>query len=321
MLSPLARFSILPVSPDDIVRELRHLPSAPRVLPKLKRLLSDSNSSIYEIVAMVRLDPGIAARVLQIGNSAYYNHGLRCYTVDEAVLRVGYDRIYELVATAVASQVLVRPLSCYAMEADELWHSSVACAIAAERIADRLNLDRDIAYTIGLLHRVGLVAIGEWLERMDPTIRFVSAGLPLETCDAERRLLGFQNAEAASALLRLWELPAVMTEPVRWQYLPQATIAHGQLAALLNVAKWVRSTVLDGRQTPPAPEAAVLRRLALAPAQLSRIVEEVRASLGAIGTLLEEGSADCATLRFPGGVRTVNAVRGDAQLLQRTGTV
>lgn len=321
MLPPAAHSPAPPTTPEDIVRELRHLPSAPRVLPKLKRLLSDSNSSIYEIVAMIRLDPGIAARVLQIGNSAYYNHGLRCYTVDEAVIRVGYDQIYELVATAVASQVLVRPLSCYNLEADGLWHSSIACAIAAERIADRLNLDRDVAYTIGLLHRVGLVAISEWLERTDPTVRFVSTGLPQETCAHERQLLGYNNAEAAAALLRLWELPAVMSEPVRWQYLPQATLAHGQLAALLSVAKWVRSSVLEINEAPPAPDSATLRRLALSPPQLSRVVEEVKASLGAIGTLLEETSADSSTLQFPGGTRTVTTVRGDAELLLQTGTI
>src|SRR5271170_1005953 len=86
------------VSPDDLVREVRNLPSAPRVLPRLKTLLSDGNSSMLEIVDLIRLDLGIAARVLQVANSAYYSKGARCYTVDEAVNRVGYDQVYELVS-------------------------------------------------------------------------------------------------------------------------------------------------------------------------------------------------------------------------------
>jgi HD-like signal output (HDOD) protein len=48
---------------DEMVRELRHLPSAPKLLPRLKRLLTDANSSMDEIVTLIRLDPGIAARV------------------------------------------------------------------------------------------------------------------------------------------------------------------------------------------------------------------------------------------------------------------
>src|SRR5688572_25339459 len=111
--APLNRQSATSPTLDEVVQGLEHLPSAPKVLPRLKQLLSDGNTATDEVVSMVRLDPGIAARVLQFGNSVYFNHGLRCYTVDEAVQRVGYDQIYELVSAAVASQVLVRPLATY----------------------------------------------------------------------------------------------------------------------------------------------------------------------------------------------------------------
>ena len=155
-----------------MVRELEHLPTAPRVLPRLKQLLSDGNTAMHEVVEMVRFDPGIAARVLQFGNSAYFSSGLRCYTVEEAVNRVGYDQIYELVATAVASQVLVRPLDTYGMEADDLWENSIACALASESLAGRLGADRNIAYTIGLLHCIGMVAIDDWAMRHQPDLHF-----------------------------------------------------------------------------------------------------------------------------------------------------
>ena len=85
------------LTPEDLVREVKHLPSAPKVLPRLKQLLCDGNSAMHEIVAFIRLDPGIAARVLQVGNSAYFSKGVRCFTVEEAVNRVGYDQVYELV--------------------------------------------------------------------------------------------------------------------------------------------------------------------------------------------------------------------------------
>ena len=83
----MVQLTATPLSPsalklDEVVRDLEHLPAAPRVLPRLKQLLSDGNTAMSEVVEMVRLDPGIAARVLQFGNSAYFSHGLRCYTVE-----------------------------------------------------------------------------------------------------------------------------------------------------------------------------------------------------------------------------------------------
>lgn len=304
-------------APDDIVRQLRHLPSAPRVLPRLKHLLSDGNSSIYEVVAMIRLDPGIAARVLQMGNSAYYSQGARCYTVDEAVNRVGYDRIYELVATAVASQVLVRPLAAYGMEADELWRMSVACALAAELLAEQLQLERDVAYTVGLLHGVGLVAIDEWSFRHKLGLCFSRREWPLETCEAERMTLGFHNAEAGAALLRLWDFPAVMSEPVRWQYLPRGTAAHFQLAALLHAAKWLRTTVCGDVEELPAPEATLLRALNLTPRALTALAGQVRTKLQQVHSLLDVSQPEQATLVFPNGERQIASHRITRSFIDR----
>lgn len=293
---------------DEVVRDLEHLPSAPRVLPRLKQLLSDGNTAMGEVVEMVRLDPGIAARVLQFGNSAYFSHGLRCYTVDEAVHRVGYAQIYELVATAVASQVLERPLAAYGMEADDLWQNSIACALAAEELADQLSADRNVAYTIGLLHSIGMVAIDDWAARRQPALRFASKGLPLEACEAERATLGFHQAEAGASLLRLWAFPQVMSEPVRWQYLPNGTAAHFQFAALLHAAKWIRTTVLHPTMLQPLPQGPLLTKLGLTMKHLNKHAEKVAARLQRINLQLETGEPKIS-LPFPAGERKISGLK------------
>lgn len=293
------------LTPDEVVRRLRHLPSAPRVLPRLKTLLTDPNSSMSEVVGLIRVDPGIAARVLQIGNSAYYSHGSRCYTVEEAVNRVGYDNVFELVANAVASQVLVRPLSSYGMEADQLWHGAVACALAAEMFAEKLKIDRDIAYTIGLLHSVGMVAIDEWAFSQQHAINFGVGTLPLETCEAERAVLGFHNAEAGAALLRWWEFPAVMSEPVRWQYLPRGTSAHFQFACLLHVAKWLRNVVCHKGENPTLPEATLLRSMNVSSSDLDEMAAVVAERVEEVNSMLEAGLPDKSVINFPNGGREV----------------
>lgn len=306
MHSPYSRSPFgTPLTPDEVVRQLQHLPSAPKVLPRLKQLLVDANSSIRDVVDMIRLDPGIAARVLQMGNSAYFSQGLRCYTVEEAVNRVGYDQVYELVANAVASHVLVRPLAVYGLEADQLWERSVACALAAELLAERIEVDRDIAYTVGLLHGVGMVAIDEWAFRQHPELRFAPATLPLETCEAERATLGFHNAEVGAALLRFWEFPAVMSEPVRWQYMPRSTAAHFKTASIVAVAKWLRSTVCHPSIPLRLPDPLALQALKLRAVELDGLAGLVRARLSQVSTLLEPAGQEQFSLPFPNGERAL----------------
>lgn len=278
-------------TPEYVVRQLQQLPSSPKVLPRLKKLLADANSSLFDIVGLIRLDQGIAARVLQMGNSAYFSHGSRCYTVEEAVNRVGYDQVYQLVLNAVSSQVLVRPLNVYGIEASALWNRSVCCALAAELIAGRLNLDRDIAYTLGLFHGVGLVAIDEWATLRQPELRLGAGTLPLESCRVERDALGFSNAEVGGALLRLWDFPPAVYEPLRWQYLPRSTIAHTQYATLLHVAKWARSAVCHPELIHPPVERALINLIKLSPANLESLVFETQQRLNDVNRLLEFGEA------------------------------
>lgn len=287
-------------TPDAIVREVKHLPSAPRVLPRLKRLLADANSSMAEIVAFIRLDPGIAARVLQAGNSAYFSKGTRCNTIDEAVNRVGYDQIYELVSYAVASQVLVRPLEVYGLDADDQWRRSVACALAAELLAERTHLDRESAYTIGLLHGIGMVVIDEWSLLQGRGLRFAAGGFPREAVDEERAALGCTHADVGAALLRDWEFSPELSEPVRLQYTPRSSAVHQRFASLLHAAKWVRSALCAEGARPAAPDAILLEPLRLSVAGLLAIIPEAERRLRAVSSLLELGGAsESIRHRFP----------------------
>lgn len=287
---------------EDIVRDLKHLPSAPKVLPRLKRLLTDPNSSIDEIVTLIRLDPGIAARVLQVGNSTYYSQGVRCFTIEEAVNRTGYEQVYELVSYSVASQVLVRPLTVYGVEADDLWKLSVTCALAAELLAVRTGQDRDVAYTVGLLHSLGMVAIDDFALRHQPDLRLQMAGFPLEASDDEQAILGFNQADIGAALLRYWDFPHSMCDPVQWQYEPRTSAPYMRMACLLHCAKWLRSQVCStGTERPPFPSESVMQMVPLRSSELLMLVAEVEQRLKQVSSLLEIGQKPMfrSNSRFP----------------------
>ncbi len=287
------------LTPEIIVREVKHLPSAPKVLPRLKELLSDPNSSMSEIVALIRLDPGIAARVLQMGNSAFFNTGTRCVAVEESVNRVGFDRVYQLVSYAVASEVLERPLASYGLDAESLWRLSVAGALAAETLAARSGQDPDAAYTAGLLHCVGMVAIDEWLRRSARPVVLTRDPFPREATAAERAALGFTQAEVGGLLLLHWGFPSEIAEPVRWQYAPGATVAHRRTAALLHSARWLRDTACN---LPPTqlPDPTVLKPLGLESSDLEELAPVVGERLVEVHALLgEPGPSPVARDLFP----------------------
>lgn len=276
---------------DIIAQSLGYPPSAPKVLPLLKRQLSDMDISIHQITELIRLDPGISARVLQAANCALFSRGERCHSVAAAVHRIGFDQIYEMVATAVAEQVLVRPLAAYSLDADEFWRRSVACGLAAECVAEACGEDRNVAYTLGLLGGVGMVALDHWLQIHQPTIGFFNRGYPRDYSDSERALLGCTNADVGCAVLRGWEFPAEMTEPVKWQYAPLDTFAHRGLNCTLHAAKWLgaRACAANGARIGRI-DGRMLAPLRMTETSLERLLPAVAARLDQVQRKLDDPS-------------------------------
>jgi HD-like signal output (HDOD) protein len=57
--------------PNKILEKVSAFPSMPKAGIKLRALLSDKNVSINEIEKILRKDPGLAANVLRLANSAF----------------------------------------------------------------------------------------------------------------------------------------------------------------------------------------------------------------------------------------------------------
>ena len=292
-----------PISPAEMVQAVKHLPSAPRVLPRIKNLLSDCNSSMDEIVTLIRLDPAIAAQVVRVANSVLYGSNANCSAVEEAVGRVGFDQVYELITYSVASQVLIRPLKVYGIEPDDFWKQNITCALAAEALGKQTGQDPAMAYTLGLLHSVGMVVIDEWALRHQPSLHLGGEAGIAAAAAREQLQLGFTHAEAGAALLQHWGFSAAMCRAVRWQDFPDVAGTSSPMAAILQVAKWVRSAACDPGNPPVTlPDSLTLDLLSLQANALPAIIAEVVLRLEEISPMLEIETlvADVpAQARFP----------------------
>jgi HD-like signal output (HDOD) protein len=277
------------LSVEEVASGLPSLPSAPRVLPQLYSLLRGGDPTLHQVSSLLRLDPGLTARVLRMGNRHSAIRGEHCLSVEDAINAIGFNAIHEMVSHVADAQVFSRSLSLYGLDAEESWRSSISCALAAETLAEHCGEDTSTAYTIGLLHSAGMIAIDEAVSAVEPTLIFAPRAFPREFADAERALLGFTHAEVGAALLRSWNFPVTMVEPVRWQHTPLGSAGYARMACLLHAAKWLRAVVCtdDESAMAPVPPAILLQSLRMTPEKLARMVVDVRLKLGSVRNLLE----------------------------------
>lgn len=223
------------------MKQLKDLPPAPKVLLTLRRLLGQHETTIEAIAEVVNLEPGLSARVVKMANSAHFGGRTPVESVKEGIQRVGLKGVQELVTYAVASQLVGQPLNAYGMSAQKLWLRAVACAMAAGALAERANVDREDAYTAGLMHGLGLLVIDRHAAKQRRARKFESSGYPLDFAPAVRDWLGYSHAEAGAALLDSWDFPAPAAEAVRYQLEPELAPVNRQLAMILATARWARS--------------------------------------------------------------------------------
>jgi hypothetical protein len=123
-----------------------------------------------QLARVIECDPGLTANVLQLANSAYFGWQGGIGSVRDAISRLGTRRIFQMVLCMSVAPLVRRPIRGYDLSADQLWEHSVAVAICAEKLAaGRRPSCQPHAFTAGLLHDLGKVLLGTFVEVDDRT--------------------------------------------------------------------------------------------------------------------------------------------------------
>jgi HD-like signal output (HDOD) protein len=193
---------------DQVCARALSLPCSPALLPRLISLLEKPDSAIEELAALIQLDPVLASATVRMANSVYFSGGSSVETVAEAVMRLGARELYRLAALSLASRWMSIEADGYRWEAGDFCRASLVKAVAAEALAQRTGLaDPALAYTCGLVHDIGKLAVAFSCAPSFAAIRARTAATHCTWLMAETAELGFNHAGVSARLLSEWRFP------------------------------------------------------------------------------------------------------------------
>jgi len=224
---------------DDYITNLRHLPPAPRVVPELMRLLNQPDVESSKVVKMISFDPALTANVLRICNSAYFGSASPTSDLQEAVTRLGFQQVYQLVAAATGARMLSPAQIGYGLEQGELWKHSVAAAVAAQIIARKTGDNENIVFTAALLHDIGKIVLSQSLNGVYSKLIKETEMNQLSILEAEKKILGVNHAEVGGQLLERWKFPPNIVSAVWFHHTPKGAGAHQRLASLVYLGNMI----------------------------------------------------------------------------------
>ena len=265
--------------PDKILQKVSAFPSMPKAGIKLRALLSEKDVSIDEIERILRHDPGLAANVLRLANSAFFGMPAKVTTLKHAVILLGVKRFSKIAVGACMYKTMDTAVEGYGLSPGELWLHSIAVSTTAEALAKNRKLaETNDFFTPALLHDLGKLVLGKFVKAEQPKIdSLVAKGVPFVI--AEKEVLKTDHAEIGALILSKWSFPDDLINAVRWHHYPEGlenSNLHPEIVYLANLLCHSNGDSESVEEQLNMPYSSVLDRLRIESEQYEVFAEKAR---------------------------------------------
>lgn len=265
---------------DELAEGPLNLPCFPNVVPRIRRALSDPNSTLDDIVRMAGTEPRLAARLLQTANAALFNPtGTPVSDLRRAVGRLGSDLVESVTMAFALAQVKAEPaLQAIAVQLNTLWLKSIAAASICRVLAKRLGVPQDKVFLTGLLHGIGYFYI---------MVRAGQSGMA--TQDLLTDFVAQEHPVIGRCVMHKWGFEPVMCDAVGQQHERQHRGRSGADITDVVVASVLLADALIERSgdLERCAEVTSIANLNLTPDDLEAIMRHTETALATLRQALE----------------------------------
>ncbi len=249
----------------EIVRHIEQLPAPPAVAGRILALIASQDADFDDVARLIETDPSLTLKVLRMANSLAYGYRGRIENLDQAVRTLGFETLRNaLLSVLIRDSLFGGDIRGGDPLLTHLWKHSLACAVAAQMLAEAAMPEaRGAAFTAGLVHDCGqMVLLAAQPERYEPLVERCRAGegplLALEAPGPEHTLVG-------KWLLVRWDMPRTLVD-VAWLHhqSPEALAGlgpDGRLPALVSLADLLAHEVMCDAPGDPETDLAALAAL------------------------------------------------------------
>jgi HD-like signal output (HDOD) protein len=132
------------------------LPTLPEVALRAREVMEQENSTAVEVAEVVATDAALAARLLQVANSALYRGRVPIDSIQMAITRLGNALVRNLIISIAMKQIFQATSDSLDKQLRATWEEGVQIAAISRVLAQPLShIDNDQAMLSGLIHNIG----------------------------------------------------------------------------------------------------------------------------------------------------------------------
>jgi HD-like signal output (HDOD) protein len=247
-----------------LLPSIRKLPATPRLYLQVTEELRSANSSLEVVARLIRHDPVMSAKMLQLVNSAYFAAAGEVTDMREAAMILGTERIKSLILLAGVFFQYNEAVGVFPT-IDALLAHSIQVGVYARTIVlgETKNAEMaEAAFTAGILHDMGKMILAGNIPESYKAVRALRASRQLSDYAAELEIMGATHANVGACLLASWGLPLPILEAVAWHHEPERSSERA--FSLLAAVHAANAFAHEADREPPQFHQEFFERIGLA---------------------------------------------------------
>lgn len=209
--------------------------------------LIDNEEDLVKIANAIEKDPTVAAKILQIINSAFYE--VKTGSLKHAIAFLGLSHIRNiLLATSIVDSFNIS--DNYGTRLGMLWNHSFLCSKIVNMIYGKLlhkKLSESEA-SAGLLHNIGVVLLLKIFPEKYLEIFHCIENDKSNLLQTEQEYLAVTHQQTGGYLLKWWELPYPIVEAALYHHTPFASgIINHELIYAVHIAQQYANVILKNQ--------------------------------------------------------------------------
>jgi putative nucleotidyltransferase with HDIG domain len=223
-------------------------------------------------------------------NSPLYGFPRKISSVTEAIAILGFNAVKNLALSISVFDIFGDSKGPNGFDRKKFWEHSIGCAAAGKVLAKYIGYpEQEELFVAGLLHDIGKVVLDKFFHEMFQQIIDLVQEKDILMLEAEREILGFTHAEVGQELMKRWNLPSRLTEPIGYHHQPMKSQGFAKETAVIHLAD-ILCRALDlgsgGDNKIPEIDKEAWKKLKLKPGSLESIMREIQQEFASAAAIL-----------------------------------
>ncbi|MFC3095221.1 HDOD domain-containing protein [Alteromonas sediminis] len=191
-----------------LIEHIETLPMLPVAVTRLLALSPNDPNYFKKVLAISEDDPSLALRIIKFSNTASRVSRQPITGLKEAIIRIGINDIFSLVASMAVTKVFVPATTAE----KRIWVHSLEVALLSRFIARELIKNTQLlpehAFLTGLLHDIGLFLMFDLNKSTLEKVNCYEWATPKEHIEAEKHIYGTPHPLLGAYICKMWQVPA-----------------------------------------------------------------------------------------------------------------